>query len=235
MFLRFGFQTPFSMPKDKSDNTDQTQDEPNISQDSDSKPATLITSTTSLTTTGNTVLEDSHEKKQQEISSQEYSFTFIMGPAARVITSERINMYVGIGLRFSQNITRVSNPLLNIENVNFKTQLGIDLDVGGRIDINEKTSVRIGLYATSSLMTFNYLLDLSETNEEQSSNKKTDPYATVFIDILNPSSNAPPINAHAYISMGTHFSSTWKDKYYRYEITSPEIFTGQIIEVTEQV
>ncbi len=241
LFIRFGFQTPFSMP---SSSDEDTLNPDNSTTDATTPPSTSIPSITgptgsSSSTSGSnkpssndTSDSDSHEKSEKEISSRNYSFTFIMGPASRIITSDRVNMYMGIGIRLSHNILFSTNPLINLDTVDFKTQIGIDLDVGGRIDINEKTSLRVGLYATSTLMTFDYLVDKADSKDKDGNIiKKPEPHASVFFDIFNPSSAELPISAHAYISMGTHFSSTWKSKVYRYEITSPKIFSGTLIEL----
>lgn len=236
MFIRFGFQTPFSMKKGEDKVKDTIEpDTPEI-EEGDIEEVTVPNPTTIPSITGPTSSSsatssdkqpstevDNHEKKEKEFSSRNYSFTFIMGPATRIITADRIYMYMGAGLRFSHNILFVTNPLLNQETVEYKTQIGFDIDVGARFDINEKTSCRVGLYATSTLMSLDYLVDKS-TPEGKT-------HSSVFFDIFNPKSNSAPINPHAYVSMGTHFTSTWKEKHYRYEITSSKLFTGTIFEL----
>ncbi len=149
-----------------------------------------------------------------------------MGPAARIITTNFLNAYFGIGIRISQDITTTTEPVYNKTTTNYKTTIGVDFDIGGKIDLTKRTSIRIGLYATSTLMTFSSYKVSSIIDGEtiQYTN-----YTSVFFDILNPKKTVAPLVTHAYISMGTHFSSNWKKQKYQYIITSSKLFSGTLV------
>lgn len=218
LFIRFGFQTPFSFIKQLENRFKFFKEEENNLQNNEINPIGQDVNMENQ----NTELEE----KKEEINTQQFSLTYIMGPAARLFTSNYINAYLGIGVRISQLITLTNLPLENQSIKNYNTAIGFDLDVGGKIDINERTSLRIGIYLTSNLMSFNYV---EKTKTDGKDIKKEAEFATVFFDLINPTASHPPLISNAYISMGTHFTSNYKKKNYRYEITSPKLFKGKII------
>lgn len=224
LFVRFGFQTPFSFPssdnKSNSSSNETKEEESSTSSNNGSSSSSTPPLSELVTST------PGYSKKNDDISIKTFSFTSIMGPAARIITTNFLNAYFGIGIRVSQDITITTEPVYNRTTTNSKTSIGIDFDIGGKVDLTKRTSIRIGIYATSTLMSFTTVKIASVVDGEQM--QYTD-YPTVFFDILNPKRKVAPLVTHAYISMGTHFSSNWKKQKYQYIITSSKLFSGTLV------
>lgn len=222
LFVRFGFQTPFSFSSSEKKSSEEIKNE-GTSSGNESSSNSGNTSPPLSDLVSN---PPGYSKEKEDISVKTFSFTSIMGPAARIITTNFLNAYFGIGIRISQDITTTTEPVYNKTTTNYKTTIGVDFDIGGKIDLTKRTSIRIGLYATSTLMTFSSYKVSSIIDGEtiQYTN-----YTSVFFDILNPKKTVAPLVTHAYISMGTHFSSNWKKQKYQYIITSSKLFSGTLV------
>lgn len=226
-FVRFGIQFPYSVfmsrffslfgdTKATLTTTDTTNSSSNTSLDTGSN------------TTSTTISTGDAQSHRTNIEESEITFTFIVGPALRAILSNQVSCYLGTGFRIEQNNNFVSNALKKTNESTYTSKIGFDFDVGGRIDVTKRSSIRIGFYGTTDLISYTYTEHATKGSQEE--DVQTDSSSKLLIHFLNFGENKATLNITGYISLGTHFSSNWNAKTYSYTTTSSELFQGTLKE-----
>lgn len=153
-------------------------------------------------------------------STNEFRFTFILGPAVRYVFSPSFDAYAGVGLKVEEEIVSTFSGQESITNV-FNTVIAVDFDLGFKFNLEKNTSCRIGLYGTYELLSYTH------TNNSSGGSRT---YATsdIHLNFISFGQGRIPLSALGYISVGKTFSSA-RDKYvYSYSITSRELGKGRL-------
>ena len=89
--------------------------------------------------------------------SNEFRFTLILGPAARYVFSPSFDAYAGIGFKIEEHIITVDDPSSAYKSTSYGTQLAVDCDMGVKFNMENNTSVRIGIYSTGCVSIWLFL------------------------------------------------------------------------------
>ena len=157
--------------------------------------------------------------------SNEFRFTLILGPAARYVFSPSFDAYAGIGFKIEEHIITVDDPSSAYKSTSYGTQLAVDCDMGVKFNMENNTSVRIGIYSTFEVLSYNYMINSRDGKEDYTT-------SDIRLNIIASGDARQPLSAVGYISLGKTFSSSNVETVYRYEITSREPGKGQLSVVT---
>ena len=92
-------------------------------------------------------------------------------------------------------------------------------DMGVKFNIENNTSVRIGIYSTFEVLSYNYMVNSRDGKEDYTT-------SDIRLNIIASGDAREPLSAVGYISLGKTFSSSNVETVYRYEITSSIPGTG---------
>ena len=151
--------------------------------------------------------------------SNEFRFTLILGPAVRYVFSPSFDAYAGIGFKVEEHIITVDDPSSAYKSTSYGTQLAVDCDMGVKFNIENNTSVRIGIYSTFEVLSYNYMVNSWDGKEDYTT-------SDIRLNIIASGDAREPLSAVGYISLGKTFSSSNVETVYRYEITSSIPGTG---------
>ena len=129
LFVRLGFQVPYSTLENVLYGEDATLDDDDF---------TL--------TTG----------QDADVFENEYRFTVLLGPALRYVWSASFDAYAGIGLKLEEDISMLASGRGGWSNNSYSTYLALDFDIGFKFNLEQNTSCRIGIYGTFELMSYTY-------------------------------------------------------------------------------
>lgn len=207
IFLRLGFQVPFSTVRqilDRSGDSSQSMDSagvvvPGSAESSDSMPG------------------------KSEIS---YRILFAVGPSFRKFVSPELSWYMGIGLMLDQDRNTITEASVGTEVV--KSNVGLDVDMGYRISVQDHATLRIGVYLSRLLFRLTATTVLSKPGssqvEDPSIGKPTYDFSQT---IFTPRDSENLTDISGYITLGYTFASFQTETRYRYVISSPSYGTGE--------
>ena len=91
--------------------------------------------------------------------------------------------------------------------------------MGVKFNMENNTSVRIGIYSTFEVLSYNYMINSRDGKEDYTT-------SDIRLNIIASGDARQPLSAVGYISLGKTFSSSNVETVYRYEITSSIPGTG---------
>ncbi|MDY5931311.1 MAG: hypothetical protein SPJ34_04690 [Candidatus Ornithospirochaeta sp.] len=198
IYLRFGIQSPYTTIWSlfKNGKTD-SQEEIDIPISGEITP------------------EDADRSK-----SNEYRLSLTLGPAFRHMISDEAIWYMGLGVSASIHHTLLFADSERTEKTT-DTKLGIDFDMGFRLDAQKKnTTIRIGVQGSMNLIK---LENMQETYRNEKVHDSTSLVANMFL----PDGRRENGVFQGYISLGHTYKQRGKGIRYRYIITGPELFSGK--------
>ena len=142
-----------------------------------------------------------------------------IGPAFRHYIGDSVMCYLGIGFSTEvdyDNIQQRSNEV----STELSMRFSIDMDLGFRIDITDRTTLRIGLHALPLLAE----VDIDSTRltfEDGSSTDLTNAY--IVPNIFLPADRREAMEAGGYISLGHTFRERAEKVSYRYRVSDGTI------------
>lgn len=215
LYIRFGMQAPYSTlfslfepvasnsSSDSShDSTDQdtSMDSSSTLSSSDSS-SSIIASTGSASDSSSTTTDDSTKTVKYD---REFAFSFTIGPAFRHFISNSVMWYMGMGVSgtITQNVaTSSSNAIVT----SFALKFGTDLDSGFRLDLAERTSLRLGVHITTGLLTY--------TNSTVTSSSGSETTNSLAADIFTKVGEESSTKFAGYIGLGHVFKPNAVEKY----------------------
>ena len=194
IYLRIGLQAPFSSLASLFDDEDETD---NVLLSDEMKEPDAI----------RTMLETS------------FAASLSIGPAFRHYIGDAVMCYLGTGLSTKidyDNIQQRSNEV----STELSMRFSIDMDLGFRIDLTERTTLRIGLHILPLLAEVE--IDSTRfTLEDGSSIDLTDAY--IVPNIFLPADRREKMEACGYISLGHTFRERPETMQFRYRVSDGTI------------
>ena len=194
IYLRIGLQAPFSSLASLFDDKDESD---------------------------NVLLSDEMKEPDEIRTMLETSFaaSLSIGPAFRHYIGDAVMCYLGLGFSTKadyDNIQQRSNEV----STELSLRFSIDMDLGFRIDITDRTTLRIGLHILPLLAEVE--IDSARfTFEDGSSIDLTDAY--IVPNIFLPSDRREHMEAGGYISLGHTFRERAEKTAYRYRVSDGTI------------
>lgn len=222
IFVRMGFQLPYMKLLDSIITAFENRNK----QPTDNLPLEInpVQQTINLD-------EDETFDETKNIKERDFTFTLIFGPAKRIQVNEFISLYFGTGFRIAEKYHMQTSHLTNVTFTSQNITIGADFDIGARMNINNKTSFRYGVYGSYDIISFKYdREDIKNNKEIEVISSST---SNVNINILNPYGHRDLLNVVGYVSLGRFVSSVKIFKEYTYEITSRNFNTGKVTIIEE--
>lgn len=169
------------------------------------------------------------EKEEQKLSlmHKDYKLSFTLGPAFRRFISEEAIWYMGMGFTsIVENETSMTNTKKTLLN-DFKMKLGADLDTGFRVDLEKRTTMRVGFNARV------YLASYESTSKYSEDGTRLDFENSLSADIFSDIGEDFPLSAVGYISLATTFKPQEIVRY-KYVITENELGSGILTEIQQK-
>ena len=154
--------------------------------------------------------------------STEFRFTLILGPAVRYVFSPAFDAYAGIGFKIEEHVMMLADSSGTYENTSYDTLLALDWDMGVKFNIENNTSVRIGIYSTFEILSYDYNINRKDDRKDYNT-------SDIRLNIIASGDARTPLSAVGYISLGKTFSSSNVETVYRYEIISDIPGTGNYV------
>ena len=131
---------------------------------------------------------------------------------------------MGMGASSELGYTGRSMSTSMTKHISLSVALGVEADMGIRIDVSENTTMRIGARAEYTLVILNI-------EKEQQQDGSESPRSTISLipNMFLPLKEKEKMQAYGYISLGHTFRSDSSKGVYSYIITEPEPFRGTIL------
>ena len=227
LYMRIGMQVPYSTLFSLFENTDNNSSDSDVSVSivsdasssevgssvdmsvgSNSTSTVALSSDSSVLASGNTTTQTAVDKESVTTKyKKEFIFSFTIGPAFRHFISDKVIWYMGMGVTGiiksnTSNVTGGGGILTSLE-----AKLGTDLDMGFRVDLASKTSLRAGVHITTGLITY--------TNSSVSGGGATTSSMTQSLtaDIFTKIGEKTSTDAAGYIGVAHVFKSNDVVKY----------------------
>ena len=170
-------------------------------------------------------IEDPLLDPEKAAENLERSFTISIGagPAFRKFIGDAAIWYMGMGAAFSMDYTNRQAMHADMQNTYLDMDFGADLDMGIRIDVEDTTTLRIGVHGIFTFFSIRAAISSPRSMEGE---RVTE--AEMIPHIFLPHGERKPLQAEGYISLGHTFRKDWGAEPMRYVITSPEPFTGTL-------
>lgn len=213
IYMRFGMQAPYStlfslFTPINSQASDSSSD---VDSSTSSDSSTLIE--------GSSIsMDDATTSSKNE---REFAFSFTIGPAFRHFISESVMWYMGMGVSgmITQNVSSKSDDTLT---TSFSLKLGSDLDSGFRLDLAERSSLRLGVHITTGLLTYS---NTTITDGDGSSTTNS-----IVADVFRKVGEQSSTRVAGYVGLAHVFKSNDIVKY-RYSNTTSRIGGGVLVEL----
>ena len=194
IYMRIGLQAPFSSLSALFD--DEKDESNSIQPESLQSPDDI-----------QTMLETS------------FSASLSLGPAFRSLIGEDVIWYMGLGFSASVDYDNIRQRDGEVS-MNVALSFGTDLDTGFRIDLTDRTTLRIGIHVLTLLAEVN--IDSTRlTLPDGSSTDITDAY--LIPDLFLPLNQRKGMEAEGYISLGHTFRQPERTERYRYSVASGSV------------
>ncbi len=151
-----------------------------------------------------------------------FRFSAAAGPAFRSILSDKLVWYMGLGLSGRLDYANRNGNLIAAVSY-FDIDIGTSFDIGFRFDIEEKTTIKIGMSIEAPIFSINFMTYASgDGGRELLAKPSMIPY------LFLPEEMHRNTKALGYISLGHTFRQDRVDTVYRYTITSDETGKGKL-------
>lgn len=173
---------------------------------------------------------EADDEEIQENLEKLFSFSLSAGPSFRKFIGDEAIWYMGLGAAFSLDYSDRNSTMANTKQTYMDMNFGFDFDMGIRIDIVKRTTLRIGVHGAFTFFEINLQM-LSPRNGDGESNTTAQMIPNMFL----PKNQRKPFSAEGYISLGHTFTPKEQPEEKTYIITSPKPFTGQLIERDQEL
>ena len=217
IYLRIGIQTPYktildmlrhSLDKDPAELEDVDLSIDSMLPDLESTPELDI--------------EGEQKVFLKPSMAKDYILSFTIGPAFRKFISDEVIWYFGMGIRSAIENTTTPSESGKVLYNNFSIASAADLDSGFRIDLANRSTLRIGVSLNTGLLSY------SSTSEYDQNGERIDFSNEFFADIFTPQGETTSTTCLGYISIATTFRNR-AIKRYRYTITSSIPGEGELL------
>ena len=194
LYMRFGFQAPFSSLELLLDGSREIP--------------------------GEWAGEDT--EKIRNMLETSFRISAAAGPAFRSYLSDRMLWYMGLGISGSLDYANRAGEIIAAVSY-FDIDIGMSFDMGFRFELEEHTTIKIGLSIESLIFSVNFLTYASgDGGNELLSKPSMIPY------LFLPDEMKANTKALGYISLGHTFRSGYSDTVYRYSTVSPDTGNGKL-------
>ena len=168
--------------------------------------------------------EESSSEDIERYLEQSFVFDFALGPSFRKFIGDDAIWYMGMGASSELGYTGRSMSTSMTKHISLSVALGVEADMGIRIDVSENTTMRIGARAEYTLVILNI-------EKEQQQDGSESPRSTISLipNMFLPLKEKEKMQAYGYISLGHTFRSDSSKGVYSYIITEPEPFRGTLL------
>ncbi len=169
---------------------------------------------------------DEDTEKIKNILETSFRFSSALGPAFRSTISDKMIWYMGLGISSSIDYAnRRGNVMAAVSYIDIS--IGVSFDAGFRIDLEENTTIRIGMGIETLLFSISFMTYSSgDGGDELLTKPSLVPY------IFLPEEMGKKTKALGYISLGHTFRSGRKDTVYSYRTKDRETGNG-VLEVIQ--
>ena len=165
--------------------------------------------------------EEDSEKIRNMLETS-FRFSTAAGPAFRSPLSDKMMWYMGLGIAGSLDYAGRRGKII-AEVSYFDIDIGVSFDMGFRFDIEEHTTIKIGMSIESLLFSINFLTYSSgDAGKELLAKPSMIPYLFLSEEMKEHT------KAIGYISLGHTFRSGYSNKIYRYSTSSPVTGEGKL-------
>lgn len=162
-----------------------------------------------------------------------YRILYALGPSFRFMVSPTLSWYMGLGFKVDQGRNIVEDMVGKTSITD--SFVGIDFDIGFRLQIMEHTALRIGVYAEQSLFKLTsttFLNNLSDGVDDekrmQEAEEKWPKYSFEQYIFTDPTQEVDYNDVVGYFALSYIYTSYNDEKVYRYRITGPDMKQGSL-------
>lgn len=173
--------------------------------------------------------EETDTEKLQESLEKSFTLSLNVGPSFRKAIGDDAIWYMGLGAAFNLDYKDRESMLSDTKHTLLYMDFGFDSDIGIRIDVEDTTTLRIGVHSAFTIFSINLNILSPRTGDGSSSTE-----ASMIPNVFLPEGEKQPFQAEGYISLGHTFRKDWNEKRMKYIITTSESFSGMLIEMDEE-
>ena len=170
------------------------------------------------------------DERMQENLEKSFKFSVSAGPSFRKFIGEEAIWYMGLGAAYSLDYQDRESSLTDTKHTFLDMNFGFDFDMGIRIDVEKRTTVRIGVHGAFTFFSIN-----AEVLSPRNGLGESSTTAVMIPNMFLPPGVKQPFQAEGYISLGHTFRQLRKTKEMKYIITSPKRFSGVFVEMDQEL
>ena len=176
------------------------------------------------------VFDDEDEETIQENLERSFRFLTSLGPSFRRAIGDDAIWYMGLGAAYKLDYSDRQSVQTDTKYTYLDMSFGFDFDMGIRIDAAGSSTVRIGVHGAYTF--FSVKLDILSPRNGEGERSTT---GVMIPNMFLPKGVKQPFKAEGYISLGHTFRKDRKEVKKKYIITTPERFSGILLEMDQEL